>query len=178
MQTRGRLRLVTLLLGLVAGGAAPAGCHKNAPEPAAQGGPNADAVKQSFAFVRKQFNDLQQRSADLSRQIEAIPADLPGYPQLRASFYAFEEARGVTDAKVTLLSDRLDAALKSGNGQELQQVSTDIARAGEDARQIDQQYLKLLHGAMAFERVDDKRKEAVAASAQPPASSKHPKSKR
>ncbi len=157
------LRLTCLLAGLAAGGAL-VGCHKRAVDhqAPAQAGPSPEAVKQALAGVRGQFDGLQARSADLAKQIEAIPADLPGYPQLRASFYAFEEARGVTDAKVTLLAGRLDAALKSGQPGELQQISDEIARASQDASRIDQQYIKLLHGAMAFERADERRKPAPA----------------
>jgi hypothetical protein len=178
-----RLRMVALLFGLVAGGGSLSGCHRRAAEKAAQPGqpaPDTEALKRSFAGVQKNFSDLQQRSSDLAKQVEAIPPEIPNYPQLRAKFYAFEEARGVTDAKVTLLSGRLDAALKSGKVEELQQVSSEVDRAGEDARQIDQMYLKLLHEVMAFERVADKRKEAAEASSAAPdnAKAKTPKSKR
>ncbi len=155
---------MTLTVSLVAG-ASLVGCHKTATDgkPAGQGraAPNPESVKQSFANLRGQFDGLQARSADLAKQIEAVPADLPGYPQLRANFYAFEEARGVTDAKVTLLRGRLDAALKSGRPEELQQVSDELGRVSLDASRIDQQYIKLLHGAMAFERADEHRKGPV-----------------
>ncbi|HSS40397.1 MAG TPA: hypothetical protein VLT58_16640 [Polyangia bacterium] len=114
-------------------------------------------MKVSFAGLKKQFGDLQQRFADLGKEVEAIPADLPGYPQLRASFYGAEEARGVADAKVTLLSDRLNAALAPGRGDELQQVSKEIDGALGQAREIDQLYLKLLHQVLAFQRAADQR---------------------
>ncbi len=151
--------MVMLLLGLTAG-APSIGCHKApaANGAAAQAAPAPQTVKQALANVRSQFDGLLARSADLAKQIEAIPADLPGYPQLRADFYAFEEARGVSDAKVTLLSSRLESALKSGQPDELRQVSDEIGRASLDAGRLDQQYIKLLHGALAFERADERRK--------------------
>jgi hypothetical protein len=169
--TGSRLRSLTFWVGLAAGGAPLSGCHRTGGDNA---GPNAGqaaaaaAVKQSYADMTKQFNDLQQRFADLGKQVEAIPADLPGYPQLRASFYGAEEARGVTDAKVTLLAGHVDAASASGKPDQLQQVSTEIAKAQDDARQIDQLYLKLLHQALAFQRAADQRTEALAAAAAPP----------
>ena len=186
--------MVTFTLGLAGGSLV--GCHKTttdkgeqaqgtpapAPAPAAEPtpplppGPPAtpEGLKQGLAKVKSQFDALQGRSADLAKQIEAIPADLPGYPQLRASFYAFEEARGVTDARVTVLTGRLDQALKSGKPkpEELQAISNEIARASQNASQIDQQYIKLLHGAMAYERADEHRKGAVAASNNAPAAPK------
>lgn len=194
--------MVTFTLGLVAGGSL-AGCHKTtagkseqepvaaqpAPAPPAEPTPplppgpppTPEGLKQGLAKVKSQFDGLQGRSADLAKQIEAIPPDLPGYPQLRSSFYAFEEARGVTDAKVTLLAGRLDQALKSKKPDpgELQAISNEIARASQNASQVDQQYIKLLHGAMAYERADDRRKDPVAASNNaPPAKTKPAKAKR
>jgi hypothetical protein len=166
---RSGLRMVTLVLALGAGSGSLVGCHKNAAESSAQPGPNVEAVKQSFATVRKNFDGLQQRSADLAKAVEALPPDIPHYPQLRAEFYAFEEARGVTDAKVTLISGHLDSALKSGKADELQQVSNEIDKAGEDSRNIDQMYLKILHEEMAFERAAERKKDAVAATSTAPA---------
>ncbi|HVY39563.1 MAG TPA: hypothetical protein VHM31_16605 [Polyangia bacterium] len=129
------------------------GCHRGG----AEGQPAPQAVEQSFAGVKKQFGDLQQRFADLGKDVEAIPSDLPGYPQLRATFYAGEEARGVTDARVTLLSERLDAAVASGRGAELQQIGKEIEQAQGQAREIDQLYLKLLHQVLAFQRAAEQR---------------------
>ena len=161
--------MVALALGLAAGGGSLLGCHRPAADKTEQAGPNADSVKQSFATLKKEFADLQQSFSDLSKDLEAIPADLRGYPQLRASFYQAEEARGVTDAKVSLLSSRLDSALSSGKREELQQVSDDIGKASNDCRQLGEIYLKLLHQVMAFQRVADQRKDALAASkAAPP----------
>ncbi len=165
--------MVTLALGLVAGGGL-VGCHRTAANRTEQAAPNAESVKQSFAALKKQFGDMQQSFSDLSKDLEAIPADLPGYARLRVSFYQTEEARGVTDAKVAMLSSRLDSALSSGKPEELQQVSNEIAKTSNDGRQLGEIYLKLLHQVMAFQRVADQRKEALAASnaAPPPAKTK------
>jgi hypothetical protein len=150
--------MVTLLVGLAA-----AGCHRAA-DNAGQAAPNPEVVKQSFALLEKQFSDLQQSFSNLSKDVEAIPANLPGYPQLRGHFYAVEEARGVTDAKVNMLSGRLESALRSGKSEELRQVSNGIDKASDDCRQIGALYLKLLHEVMAFQRVADQQNRALAAS--------------
>lgn len=160
--------MVTLSLGLIAGSDPLVGCQRTAAKKTEQAPPNAAPVKRSFADLEKQFADLQQSFSDLGKDLEAIPADLPGYPRLRASFYQTEEARGVTDAQVTLLSGRLESALSSGKPQELQQVANDIAKTSNDGRQLGELYLKLLHQVMAFQRVADQRKEASAASSAAP----------
>ena len=160
--------MVALSLGLVGGGGALIGCHRPAADKTEQAASNAEPVKQSFTTLKKEFADLQQSFSDLSKDLEAIPPDLPGFAQLRASFYQAEEARGVTDAKVSLISGRLDSALSSGKREELQQVSDDIAKASHDCRQLGEIYLKLLHQVMAFQRVADQRKEALAASSAVP----------
>ena len=100
--------MLTLSFGLIAGSDPLVGCHRTAAKKTEQAPPNAAPVKRSFADLEKQFADLQQSFSDLGKDLEAIPADLPGYPRLRASFYQTEEARGVTDAQVTLLSGRLE----------------------------------------------------------------------
>jgi hypothetical protein len=171
--------VVTLSLGLVAGGGSLVGCHRTAADKPEQAGPNPDLVKQSFATLKKQFSDLQQSFSNLSKDVEAIPADMAGYPQLRTHFYAVEEVRGVTDAKVNIISGHLESALRSGKSEDLQQVSNEIDKASNDCRQIGQLYIKLLHEVMAFQRAADNQKQALAASgaAPPPAKTKQPKSK-
>ncbi|HVT09295.1 MAG TPA: hypothetical protein VHO67_17665 [Polyangia bacterium] len=128
------------------------GCHRGGAGAGTEAAPAPEAVQQAFARVKKQFGDLQQRFADLGRDVEGLPADLPGYPQLRAAFYAGEEARGVTDARLTLLSDRLDAAVASGRAANLRQLGKEIEQAQGQAREIDRLYLQLLHQVLAFQR--------------------------
>ena len=128
-------------------------------------------------MLEKQFSDLQRSFSSLSQDVEAIPANLPGFAQLRAHFYAVEEVRGVTDAKVTMLSGRLESALRSGKRDELQQVSNDIDRASNDCRKIGALYIKLLHEVMAFQRAAEQRKSALAASSETTSSAKTKQSK-
>src|SRR5579863_6312244 len=143
-----RRLIVTLLLGLIAGGAPLGGCRKGPADRAAQAGPSSDSVKQSFDALKKQSDDLEQSFSRLTKDVEAVPTDLRGYPQVRARFFEAEEARGVTNAKVTVLSGRLESALRSGKRDELQLLSNDISKTSGDVRQLGEIYLKLLHQVM------------------------------
>jgi len=198
---RARVRFLTLSLALAAGGGSLVGCHKAAPdqpappaEPAQaavpppappqeqspllpEPEPTPPALKKAYADLKKQYGDMQQSFSDLSKDIEAIPPDLAGFPQLRSNFYAVEESRGVAAARVTMISDRLDAALRSGKPDQLQQVASDIGKASNDGRRLGEMYIKLLHGTMAYQRAGDRRKEAVAASPAAPAAAKAKRSK-
>jgi hypothetical protein len=169
--------IVTLSLGLIAGGAPLVGCHKRPADKGEQAGPSSDSVKQAFEALKKQSDDLEQSFSRLTKDVEAIPADLRGYPQLRTRFYEAEEARGVTNAKVTMLAGRLESALRSGKRDELQQLWNEIAKSSGDVRQIGEIYIKLLHQVLAFQRVADERKEALAASSATPSSAKIKKPK-
>ena len=63
-----------------------------------------------FEGLSKQFAELKTRFMDLRERVESIPpADPPGFNDARARFYAAEEARGTTEAKVAWLTGRLDA---------------------------------------------------------------------
>jgi hypothetical protein len=170
--------MAAFLLGLTTVGA-PLGCHRTAADKTSQSqpAPNPDAVKQALVGLKKQSSDLRQSFSNLTKDLESIPATLAGYPQLRAHFYAVEEARGVTAAKVAMLSDRLESALRSGKGDELRQVSNDIDKTASDCRQIGALYIKLFHEVMAFQRVADQRKQAVAASSTTPPAAKAKQSK-
>ena len=147
--------MLALSIGLVAGSGSMLGCHKKTADTAAA--PNAEPVKQSLAALKKQSGDMQQSFADLQKDVEALPPELKGYPQLRAQFYQAEEVRGVMNARVTVLSGQLDAALQSGKAADLQQVSNDLAQTSVDARKLGEIYIKLLHQVMAFQRAAENK---------------------
>src|SRR3954463_5338635 len=105
-------------------------------------------VKQSLEALKPQFADLKKRFMDLRERVESIPADVPGFGEARARFYAVEEARGTTDAKMQWLTSRLDAASSSGNPDELQDISKEIAKTQDDIRKIDVIHTKILHEMM------------------------------
>jgi len=173
--TKGSRLMIALSLGLAGGGSSLVGCHKIAADKTEQAAPNPDSVKQSYAALKKLSDDLQQNFSNLSKDVQSIPADMPAFPRLRSHFYEVEEARGVTDAKVTILSSRLDSALRSGKPEELQQVSNEIDKTSKDLQKIGALHVKLLHEVMAFQRVADDHKQALAAAAS--AKTKQAKSK-
>jgi hypothetical protein len=146
-----RLWTLALLVGLAVAGSL-VGCRKNAPDnsnPALTG----DAVKQSLADLKNRLDELKKKFMALREQVDAIPPDMPGFGDVRVRFYATEEGRGTTDGKSVWLASQLEAAVKSGNRAELEQVSKDIAATYDDIRKIDELHVKLLHQVMAFERM-------------------------
>jgi outer membrane protein OmpA-like peptidoglycan-associated protein len=60
---------------------------------------------------------------------------------------------GIVGAKLTWLSDRLDAAMKSGNREELQKVSKDIGATNDEIDEIDRIGVELTHQVSPFERM-------------------------
>jgi hypothetical protein len=173
-----RLRIAGFLIGLGTAGSL-LGCHKTTADEAGEAGPSGDSVKHSLAGLQSQLTDLKTRFSALRTQIETVPPDLPGFQQVRAKFYAVEEGRGITDAKVMLLSGRLDTALSSGNRGELKQISKEIGETQAELGQIDQLHITLLHQVMAMQRLALRDKEAAAepVSAPPVAKTKRAKSK-
>jgi hypothetical protein len=146
-------------MGLV-GADSLVGCHKTAPDQAGETAPSRDSVKQSLDGLKSQLGELEARFSAMRKQIEAVPPDLPGFREVRAKFYAIEEGRGITDAKVTLLSSRLDSAWASGKRDELRQVAKEITETYDEIRQIDQLHVAALHQVLAFQRLALREKEA------------------
>jgi len=168
---RNRLPLVPLLIGVLVAAAVPAGCRKKTAA-------NAEAVKQSLAALRKQFDELKTKFMALREKVETIPPHLEGFNDARARFYAAEEGRGVTDGKTAWLASRIDAAVSAGNDEELQAISKDIAATYDDIRRLAETYIKLLHQMMSFERTANKEKQAEAEAASASAAPPSPKAKR
>jgi hypothetical protein len=135
-------------------------CRKSAPADQSSQGPTADAVKQSLDQLKNRFAELKKKFMALREQVDTIPPDLPGFSEVRSTFYAAEEGRGTTEAKTIWLSERLDAAVRSGNRAELEQISKDIAATYDDIRKIDELHVKLLHQVMAFQRMARQAKDA------------------
>jgi chromosome segregation ATPase len=161
-----RLRFVGFSIGLLLCIGALAGCQRRSNQVA--------EVKQSLEALKPQFAELKKRFMDLRERVESIPSDVPGFGEARARFYAVEEARGVVDGKISWLSSQLDAASRSGNRDELQQVSKDIVRTQEDIRKIDDIHTKILHEMMAFQRMAQQEPAAGAVAASPTAAAPAP----
>jgi hypothetical protein len=168
-----RLWSAALLAALLVGGGPLAGCRKKAEDKPT---PSGEALKQSLAGVRQQLDDLKAKFMSMHKQVEAIPPDLPDFPDARARFFAAEEGRGITDAGATVLASRLDAALSSGNREELQLISTDLAGMSDSIRKLNELHLKMMHQMMAFERKARQLKETAPAPS-PPTAAKSKRSK-
>jgi len=139
-----------------------AGCHKGG---GAASEADTAAVKKSFDDLNGRLKALEGQFGDLRKKIETVPTDLPHYQETRGTFFATEEGRGVMDAKMSLLSTRLDAAMASKKPEELQELSKEIATTGTSVSQIEQLYVTLLHQVMALQRMAEKQQEAKAAAA-------------
>lgn len=145
---------MVVLLSLLAGAGALSGCQKGSVDKAKQaaGGPDGNSVRQSLEGLKPKLGAQDTRFAALRKQVEAIPYDLPGFGEVRAKFYATEEGRGIMGVKLTWLSERLDAAMKSGRREELEKVSKDVEKTHDEMRQIDQLGLEFIHQLPMFER--------------------------
>ena len=152
MFTGCRLCRLPLLVALT-GCSALAGCHKTAAKEAADQAADGDSVKRSLGGLASQLGELEARFSTLRRQVEALPPDLPGFRDVRARFYAAEESRGITDAKVRLLAKRVQSAVGAGKSQELRRVSTDIAETYDEVGQLDRLHVAFLHQVLAFQRM-------------------------
>ena len=148
-------------MGLLVGGGSLVGCHKKSNQA------EASAVKQSLDALKPQFAELKKRFMDLRERVESIPPDFPDFQETRARFYEAEEARGVTDGKVSWLQSRFDAASSSGNRDELQDISKEIAKTQGDIRKIDELHTKMLHEMMRFQRMARQEEAAGAAAPSP-----------
>jgi len=169
--------MVGLGVSLLAAGAFPA-CHKK-PVPSAEA-PVADvaALKKSYDDLKARLAALETGYTDLRKKIETIPPDLPAFHEVRETFFATEEGRGVMSAKMTILSERLDAVMASKKPEEVQALSKELSETGNSVGQIEQLYVTQMHQIMTFQRVVERQQATkdAAAKAAPPAdkvSAKH-----
>jgi uncharacterized membrane protein len=153
------LRSLTFVVAFL-GGAPLAGCHKVAADRAAEAALNRAAVIRSLDRLERKLGELESRFAALRTQVEAVAPDPAGGSQLRAQFYSTEEARGITNVKVTLIANRLASTAVSRRPDELRQISKDIAETYDEIRQIDELQTSLSNRAHALQRVGGRNDEA------------------
>ena len=137
------------LLAILASSGAQVGCHRIAAD---QAGPSRGSVDQSLRALQGRLRELEAEFSALRQQVETVPPDRPGFSEVRAQFYATEEARGITDAKVSLLAGRLRSASGAGTREELRKLSKDIAETDDEVRQIDQLHTSLSSRLRALQR--------------------------
>ena len=161
MLAASRLRTLQKLLILAVAGWLVA-CHKDAPSPpkavASKKSPAelkqlADSANQSLAGLTPLLSALNEKFTALHPQFDALPQDLPDFGPTRAKFYASDEGLGRMNAKLSWLRGRLDAAIKSGDGVELEEISQSLARSYQEIPQVDQIAIELLHEVPPFTRM-------------------------
>jgi hypothetical protein len=155
---RAKILPIWLLL-LLATSSLPA-CRKGSAEKASKATASraeltqrADAARRALEELKAPLGALNVTFTSLHEQFDPLPPGLPGFGETRAKFYATAEGLGMMRAKVPWLSGRIDAAVKSGNQAELEEISQDIAHTHEEIRQVDQLALELLHQVQPFKKL-------------------------
>jgi hypothetical protein len=152
---RSPLQRALLFAVLIASASSLPACHKDKAqgEKKTTGIPGANSARQSLEGLKPKLSALNTKFAALHKQIDPLPPNLPGFGDVRAKFYNTDIGLGVMGPKLSWLSGRLDAAQKSGNREELQQVTKDIEHTHEELAQIDRIALEVLHQALPFQRM-------------------------
>ncbi len=126
------------------------------------------AAARRAARAQSQLGQLEAKFAVLRKQVEAVSPDLPGLSQVRALFYSTEEARGITDVKVTLIANRLASASGSRRPDELGKISKDIAETYDEVRQIDELHASLSRRVGALQRAGGGHNDTTPVAGSPP----------
>lgn len=163
MVVRSRLQIVMCVLGLLAAAGSLDGCKKEKPqEKPAEVAVDSEAVKKSFDGLKPALAALNTKFTNLRKKVDVIPANVPGFADTRAKFFATDEALGVMGPKLDWLSGRLDSALKTKNREELAKVSKDIDKTYAELAEMDGIALQVLHEVLPYERIIDRAKEVGA----------------
>lgn len=163
MLLKSRWPLAPLLLLLAAGSLAA--CHKDAPAKAKQAARKtnpaelkrtADAAKQSLEGLKPLLGALNATLVELHRQYDPLPPGLPGFGETRGKFYATAEGLGMMNASLPWLASRIDSAVKSGDGAELDAIAKDITQKYDEVRHVDRITLELREEVRPFkDKVED-----------------------
>ncbi|HYP76054.1 MAG TPA: hypothetical protein VER12_08870 [Polyangiaceae bacterium] len=154
-------RLRTLSGLILATGSLLAACHKQAPEkprPAAvvvKKSPEelkklADSATESLEGLKPSLTALNDKFKALHVQFDPLPPDLPDFEQTRGKFNSADEGLGRMNAKIPWLASKVDAAVKAGDGAELEDISKSIANTYADIPQVNQVAMELLHEVRPF----------------------------
>jgi hypothetical protein len=113
----------------------------------------AEAARQSLEALKPPLNALGDKFTALHQQFDALPPDLPDFDETRAKFNGTDEGLGRMNAKLPWLSGRIDAAVKSGDGAELEEISKSIAQSQQEIPQVEQIAMELFHEVLPFTRL-------------------------
>jgi outer membrane protein OmpA-like peptidoglycan-associated protein len=111
-----------------------------------------ERARQSLQHVKAQVAQAQKGTADVRARFNALPEDLPGLETFRSKLLAVEEVMGVENGRVQWLSGELDAAVASGQQEQIQKVSATISEVVEGSKTYGKPVLDLLHELLPFER--------------------------
>lgn len=116
------------------------------------GNQQVERSRQSLVQIKSQVADAQKATAAVRARFSALPDDLPGLETARSKLLAIEEVMGVENGRVQWLSGELDAAVASGNQEQIQKVSTTIGEVLEGSKTFGRPVLDLVHELLPFER--------------------------
>jgi hypothetical protein len=117
----------------------------------------ADSLKKAFDGLQPRMDATTAEFNSLHKRFDPLPAELPGFREVRTKFYNTDEGFSVITMKIPWLSGQIDAAVKSGNQDALQKVSQDIASTYTNLDKIDGIALALVHEVAPFERMQQLR---------------------
>lgn len=159
-----RIRMFSLVTLLAVGSLSA--CSKKANSEVASSAEikrKAEAARKSLDELKAPLGELDKTFANLRRQFDALPPDLPGYGDTRGKFYAASIRQGTMSSSVLWLSGRIDAAVKSQNGAELQAVAKDIERTSGGIRDANKAASDLRLEVQPFEKkYEELKREAEA----------------
>ena len=156
-----RARILQGLMILASSGSFVA-CHKAAPQKpkvtVVKKSPEelkklADSARESLEGLKPPLAAMTAKFTALHQQFDPLPSDLPDFGETRGKFYSADEGVGRLNAKIPWLSTQLDAAVKAGDGAELEEISKSIASTYNDLPEVQQVYTELVHEVMPFTRI-------------------------
>lgn len=113
----------------------------------------ANAARRSLEALKPLLGVVHDKYSALREQFDVLPPDLPEFGETRGEFYAATIGVGTLSAKLSWLSDQIDAALKSGDSTALDDIVGDIARTRTQIDQADQLALKMQHRVLPFKQL-------------------------
>lgn len=113
----------------------------------------ADSTRESLEGLKPLLAGITTKFTTLRQQFDPLPPDLPDFGPTRGKFYSADEGVGRLNAKIPWLSTQLDAAVKAGDGAELQELSKSIDNTYKDLPEVEQVYMELLHEVPTFTRI-------------------------
>jgi len=133
---------------------APAAVIKKSPEELKK---LADSARESLEGLKPSLAALNDKFKALHAQFDPLPPDLPDFEATRGKFNSADEGLGRMNSKLPWLSGQLDAAVKAGNGAELEEISKSIQSTYDDIPQVNQVAMELLHEVRPFIRMAEQR---------------------